>query len=158
MKCQEARAYICSGEEAPAPELLRHAETCPECRRYLAGLKLSRSGLQLLSLELPPEPSIGFAQRLVRQLDSPETRRKLGDEVLVRAGRRFALASLLAMLLVLMGLVLPSNSPVRAQGAGESYLAPQPQTASLRDDPMFSPDAATASQAPAAAREEEGGK
>jgi hypothetical protein len=157
MKCQEARAYMETVEGRGAPEVLRHAETCAECRRYLASLKLSQGGLKLLAHEPPPEPSLGFAQRLVRQLDSPETRRRLGEEVLVRAGRRFALASLLAMLLVLMGLVLPSNSPMRGPGSAESYLAPQPQMATLREDPLF-PDTAATNVSRVSVPDNEGGK
>ncbi len=158
MRCDDIRERIDALWEGNQPaEVGEHLAQCAACSRYLRDLRLVRSGLALWRQEAVPEPSLGFAERLVRQLGEVARAPSVAD-FFERVGRRVVYATLALTLLVLLGLALPSTGPVRGRGTAD-LLIPS-QEASAYSDPMGesaaleSPEAAPV-EAPAPAATDE---
>jgi hypothetical protein len=98
-------------------------------------MRLIRAGLRILKGEAPPEPSIGFAERLVRQLGQVGKPPSVG-EFFELAGRRFVYATLMLAFLMLLALALPKAGPVRG-GAAADMLMPAQEAILLRPDPVL---------------------
>lgn len=158
MRCDDIRERLDSAWEGhQSAEVGEHLAACAACSRYLRDLRLVRSGFDLWRREAVPEPSLGFAERLVRQLGEV-TRAPSVADFFERVGRRVVYATLALTLLVLLGLALPSTGPVR--GLGTADLLIPSQEASAYSDPMGetaaleSPEAAPV-QAPVSAATDE---
>ena len=135
MRCDDIRErldILWQGEQ-PA-EVGEHLTRCAPCSRYLRDLRLVRSGFFLLKREEIPEASLGFAQRLVRQLGEASKAPCVAD-FFERAGKRFVYATLALTLLVLLGLALPSTGPMRGLAAADLQLPAQEASLSY-SDPM----------------------
>lgn len=85
-----------------------------------------------------PEPSLGFASRLVRNLQDASGSQRAGEFFLERAGRRFVYAALLAALLLFAVLVVPRSSPVRSTAVAAEIEATQPETMAAQNYPVYS--------------------
>jgi hypothetical protein len=132
MRCEAVRLIL---EEAPAtglPSTVQdHLKVCNLCAAYARDWKLVTAGLRELSQEPVPEASWGFAARVVRRIEEATALRQPRSEFMEKVGRRFVYATLMLTLVFLLGLLLPSSSPVRGPAAAEYYLV-QPETLSAR--------------------------
>ena len=153
MRCDDIRDRLDNlweGEETA--EVRQHLTQCAGCARYYRDLRLVRSGLRLWKSEEAPEPSLGFAGRLVRQLGEMSKAPSMAD-FFERVGRRFVYASLVLTCLALLALALPSTGPLRglsaadiqisAQEASLAYSDPMGET-SLQETPDLAPEEAPA--------------
>jgi len=91
-----------------------------------------------LAVQAVPEPSLGFASRLVRNLQETSGAQRASEFVLERAGRRFVYAALLAALLLFGVLVVPGSSPVRSVPVATDVNTVQPETVAAQNYPIYS--------------------
>ena len=119
MRCDDIRDRLdelWEGEETA--EVRQHLTQCASCAKYYRDLRLVRSGFRLLKREEATEPSLGFAERLVRQLGELSKAPSVAD-FFERVGRRFVYATLVLTFLALLALALPSTGPVRGLSAAD---------------------------------------
>jgi hypothetical protein len=144
MGCEQVRELapelaigIADGQERDAA--LRHAATCPDCRRLISELSSVLDNLLLLAPSHEPPP--GFASRTVARISPPAARRRRPAQPAARhvpAGRRWlprlaVAASVVAALAVGAGAVYQGTSADRqlagsyravlAQGHGSFFAA-----------------------------------
>ncbi len=135
MRCDDVRERLdglWNGKETP--EVRQHLAQCAACAQYIRDLGLVRAGFQVLKREPVPEPSLGFAERLVRQLGeltSPPSVVEFFEQI----GRRFVYATLALTFLTLLALTLPSTGPIRGQ-ATPDQLMPAQEATLARADPI----------------------
>jgi hypothetical protein len=130
MRCEDARTMLVEAEGGERPAALReHVAVCPTCQAYANDVEALRIGFRALAAQAPPEPSWGFATRLVRRLAELEERSRSVD-FLEQVGRRVVYAAGLLTLLLLLALVLPASGPLRGPTTSELYWA-QSDTAGL---------------------------
>ena len=135
MSCDNVREQLEFLWEAEPPgEVRQHLSQCPSCSAYRRDLQMVRSGLSLWKLEAPVEPSLGFAERLVRQL-ADMSRTVSAVDFFERVGRRFVYASLVLTFLALLALALPSQGPVRGLTAADIQITAQ-EASLAYGDPM----------------------
>ena len=132
MRCDVVRERIEEGLELPAG-IRAHLESCSGCTDYVRRWQLVQAGLMALGKEEAPPASLGFAERLVRRLESVR-----GDpqKFIVEAGRRVVYATLLVALMLILGLVLPSSGPLRSSQAAQSLLS-EPEIATMSPDQIM---------------------
>ncbi|MGH9772268.1 MAG: anti-sigma factor family protein [Candidatus Acidiferrales bacterium] len=141
MRCEEVRDKVWeAGEGDPGERIGRHIAACADCRSYARNAAKVRAGLRLLSQEEEPEPSWGFASRVLRRLaevppGKEATRWFTSPEFLESAGRRVIMATLVLVFTLLLAMILPSSGPVRRQPASVAYW-PQAETASAVSYPV----------------------
>ena len=135
MKCKDLRDRLDNlwTGEIPA-ELRQHLAGCSECARYVRNVRLVRAGFRVMAAETVPEPSLGFAERLVRRIGQAGER-AAGGEFFERVGRRFVLATLLMTLILVLALVLPPSGPVRSASATNFFLT-EPETVVANANPI----------------------
>jgi anti-sigma factor RsiW len=121
-------------EDGESAELARHLAECPACAREYRDLRVVRAGLRLMKREAAPEPSIGFAQRLVRQLGELGKAPSVAD-FFEQAGRRFVYATLVLTFLALLAIALPSTGPVRGLTIADIQMSSQ-ETLLANTDPL----------------------
>ena len=113
-------------------EVREHLRECPGCARYYRDLRLVRSGLRLWRREAAPEPSLGFAERLVRQLGALSKTPSVAY-FFERVGRRFVYATLVLTFLALLALALPRTGPVRGLTAADIQISAQEASLAYSD-------------------------
>ncbi|HUZ46715.1 MAG TPA: hypothetical protein VMW54_08760 [Terriglobia bacterium] len=146
MRCDVVRERIEESLELPA-RIKAHLQACSGCADYVRRWNLVQAGLVALAKEEPPQASLGFAERLVRRLESARGASQRRQQFIVEAGRRMVYATLLVALMLILGLVLPSSGPLRTPQAAESILA-EPEVATMSPDQMIGiPDTAYAPEA-----------
>lgn len=112
MRCQDIQENIIEGTmDAAASE---HAASCAECRSFASAHEKLRAGLALLARDATPEPSWGFAQRVVRRLGEVPAS---VFEPLELIGRRAVLAAGALAMTVMLALAISSSSPLRDGGS-----------------------------------------
>src|SRR3974377_2296452 len=114
MRCREVQNELLESSGERGARTAEHLESCPVCRAFARQTRLMSLGFRTAAQETVPEATLGFAQRVVRLLQDPSSERWFGEQSLIGVGKRFVYAGLLVTLLLLLGLVLPSTSPVRA--------------------------------------------
>jgi hypothetical protein len=141
MRCDDIREQfdtLWDGEFPPvgelSPEFRQHIAQCVACGQYFRDMGLVRAGFEVLKHEAPPEPSIGFAERLVRQLGDLGKQPSV-SEFFERVGRRFVYTTLVLAFLMLLAMALPETGPVRGQAAAD-VLMPSQEATLLRPDPL----------------------
>ena len=135
MLCDDVRNRLDMLWEAGQPaDVDQHLAECSTCSGYYRDLRLLRSGFHLLQREQAPEPSLGFAERLVRQLGSMSKAPSVA-EFFERVGRRFVYATFVLTLLALLALALPSSGPVRSLAAGDIQV-PAQEASLVYSDPI----------------------
>lgn len=139
MRCEDVREKIEAlwEEELPA-EVRQHLAGCPACEACARDARLVRAGLRVLAEDVAPEASLGFATRLLRQLDA-KSQDEAAAAFLERVGKRFVYAAALLTLGLLLALALPASGPVR--GPLPDTLMAQPEIVSARPDPLGGTDA-----------------
>src|SRR5579863_9576993 len=134
MRCEEFEERLGELESVDLPAPLReHAAGCAVCRGYLRDWRVARAGLRLLAAEPVPEVSVGFAARIVRQLEETAPVRA-SEEFLEHVGRRFVYASLALALTVLRVAVLDPSAPLHVAPGGASHCARHETFAEENDD------------------------
>jgi len=119
MRCNHIRERLDNfweGEETA--EVRQHLAQCGACARYYRDLRLVRAGLRLWKREAAPEPSLGFAERLVRQLGELSKAPSVAD-FFEQVGRRFVYATLALTSLTLLAVALLPTGPVRGLSASD---------------------------------------
>ena len=135
MRCDNIRDQLDILWEGQQPEDVRlHLAACAACSSYHRDLRLVRAGFTLLRQEAPPAPSLGFAQRLVRQLGEMNKVPSMAD-FFERVGRRFVYATMALTLVALLALAVPSTGPVRALTVSDIQV-PAQEASLANSDPM----------------------
>ena len=88
MRCKEVQDGIVDGNLSPLAHA--HVADCPECQAAARDAEGLHAGLKLLAADAPPEPSWGFAGRVLVRLDEKPARFFEPLEVI---GRRAVLAA-----------------------------------------------------------------
>ncbi|HXW15686.1 MAG TPA: hypothetical protein VEN79_14355 [Terriglobia bacterium] len=133
MRCEDIRDRLDVIWDGQQPlEVLEHVRQCASCAQYQRDLRLVRAGFHLWKREEPVEPSLGFAERLVRRLSELSKAPSVSD-FFERVGRRFVYATLVLTLLVLLALALPSTGPVRGLGAADIQISAQEASLAYSD-------------------------
>lgn len=137
MRCDDVRERVQGlWESALTDEVRQHLAQCRGCRQYHLDLRLVQSGFRLVKSEEAPEPSLGFAERLVRRLGEVSKAPSVGY-FFERVGRRFVYATLVITFLALLALTLPSTGPVRGLSASDIQISQEATVA--YSDPMGDP-------------------
>jgi hypothetical protein len=135
MRCDDLRERLDSlWESELSPEARQHLAQCAACERYMRDLRLVRAGFRVLRREPAPEPSLGFAERLVRRLGELSKPPSVG-EFFERVGRRFVYATLVLTFLLFLALALPPTGPIRGESTAD-LLVPSDETALVPSDPL----------------------
>jgi len=133
MRCDDIRDRLDVLWDGKQPvEVVEHVKQCPSCSQYQHDLRLVRAGIHLWRHEEPVEPSLGFAERLVRQLNELTKTPSVSD-FFERVGRRFVYATLVLTLLALLALAVPSAGPVRGLGAADIQISAQEASLAYSD-------------------------
>lgn len=160
MRCEEVRQTLLEDWSQDVTESTRtHLSGCPECRLYARDLGFLRGGFLALASEPAPEPSWGFAERLLRRLEVGAATQTVAEEFFERVGRRVVYAAGTLALMLILVLAVPSSGPLRDATAAELYWA-QSDVASVGNDAGFSDeslDSSDVAQAPTATEESETG-
>jgi hypothetical protein len=134
MRCDDIRERLDNlWEGGETAEIRQHLTQCASCSSYHRDLRLLRAGLQLWKHEGAPEPSLGFAERMVRQIGQIANAPTAAD-FFERVGRRFVYATLVLAFVALLALALPSG-PVRGLSAADIQI-PTQETLLAYSDPM----------------------
>jgi len=133
MDCKELRDLVSElwGGELPA-EAREHLSKCVGCEALWRDARLVQAGFRALAEEAPPEPSLGFASRLVRRLQEWQDQ-GARSEFFETVGRRFVYATLALTLALLLSMALPTSGPVRGV-AGADFLGLQSHSQSSQPD------------------------
>jgi hypothetical protein len=135
MRCDAVRQIIEEGlKKVPSVEV--HLTSCSACNEYLHQWETIRAGLVALRGEEPPEPSIGFAARVIHRLENPPAEFQFGQQFIDQIGRRMVYATLMVALTLLLVLLVPSSGPFRSSGVSESILV-QVEAATLSNEQML---------------------
>ncbi len=159
MSCDDIRNRLDTlwDEEEPR-ELREHLASCGGCAAYRRDLRLVRAGMTLWKRDAAPAPSVGFANRLVRQLGELGKAPRVAD-FFERVGRRFVYATLALAMLALLALAVPSTGPIHSLTVADIQVPEQEASLAYSDPigtagPQETPDALTVEvPAPAATNE-----
>ncbi len=139
MRCDDFRVMLEETRPDAMPELVRaHLEKCPECRSYAEDWGRVSEAFHAAAAEPLPEPTFGFANRLLRRLASSPGAERAAREFVERVGRRVAFATMLLAMLPLLALGLPTSGPVREPASAE--LMAQADQASSPNGIVFADD------------------
>ena len=141
MRCRRVRRIVLEESGGTPVSVQEHLETCAQCAAYARDWARLEAGLARMADDPAPEPSVGFASRLVRGLRDATVESRLREASLIRTGRRFVLAALLATMLLLLGLLIPASGPVRFHSE-EVLETAQPEAMAAQNYPLFSTQAA----------------
>ena len=133
MRCDDIRDrldILWDGEQPS--EVRQHLTECASCSTYHRDLRLLRAGLSLWQREEAPAPSLGFAERLVRQLGELSHALSVAD-FFELVGRRFVYATLALTLLALLALAVPSTGPVQSLSAADIQVPAQEASLAYSD-------------------------
>lgn len=114
MQCNEVQDLIVAGSLDALTK--QHLESCPACNSLARDAESLRGGLALLAQDVPPEPSWGFAARVLRHLDDAPARFM---EPLEFIGRRAVLAAGALAMSVMMALALSTSLAPRSDAQRE---------------------------------------
>ncbi|MBZ5515858.1 MAG: hypothetical protein LAN62_13640 [Acidobacteriia bacterium] len=136
MRCKDARAILIGNEaDKASAALLEHVAACPSCQAYARDAEGLRGGFRAFAREAVPEPSWGFAARVLRRLDELEERGRRAN-FLELVGRRVVYAAGVLTLLLILALVLPASGPLRGPTTAQLYWA-QPDATLVASNPIF---------------------
>jgi len=137
MRCEDVRERLEELWEGELPaEVRAHLAACPDCAESRREVRLIRAGFGLLAQDAAPEPSLGFAARLVRRLGE-RAEQRLREDSFAYVGRRFVYATLVLAMLLVAALLVPSTGPIRGQEVPDLLVAEQEEV-TVRPDPVGS--------------------
>jgi len=137
MRCDEVQERLEElGAESLPGDLREHLEVCAACQLFARQYRSLQAGFRVWAAEAVPEPSWGFAERLLRRWDEAQAQDHSMEVFFEQAGRRFIFGMLALTLILLMALVLPPSSPMRGVSSAD-LLAASPETVSVRTDPIL---------------------
>ena len=124
MRCDEVRRTIEEtwGEEQ-SKVVLDHLAQCADCRSLAQRADRLALGFRVMAAEATPEPSWGFASRVVRRAEEVQRSETAVEEFFLRVGRRVVYATCVLAVTLLLALVLPASGPFRGPATGELYFA-----------------------------------
>jgi hypothetical protein len=133
MRCDDIRDRIDVLWDGEQPsEVREHLAECAPCSAYQRDLCLVRAGFRLWKWDKGPVPSVGFAERLVRQLGEMSNAPGVAD-FFERVGRRFVYATLALTLLALLALAVPATGPLQALTAADIQVSAQEASLAYSD-------------------------
>jgi hypothetical protein len=136
MRCQAVWDFLLETNREDWPEPVRaHVAGCRACQAAERDWRLLGRGLAALAAEPPPQPSLGFSARVRRRIEEA-ARGEAGEVLAERAARRLIYAALLAVLILIVCLVVPSSGPIRTPRSAEAYPLPQ-EMISAQNYPVF---------------------
>lgn len=136
MHCDAVREILEEASPAGLSDPVReHLTRCADCAAYAREWRLVHAGFQVLKDETAPEPTLGFAARLVRKLDEAHMPSP-AEAFLERVGRRVVYATLLMTFVLLLALALPPSGPLRGPSVSE-LLSAGPEVTVAVSDPVF---------------------
>jgi anti-sigma factor RsiW len=137
MRCRKVRKLMIAEGAARPLAIQQHLDQCAACAAYARDWARVQTALRCVAKEPVPEPSLGFAARLARQLPGAAAEAQAREVSLERTGRRFVFAGLLAALLLALGLLIPPSGPVRSPEAAEMQTA-RAEAMAAQNYPIFS--------------------
>ena len=135
MRCDQVRQTLEDGGESYPALVLDHLRQCPWCAAYERDWRWVRTGMAALAREAAPEPSWGFASRVLRRLDEGQFPLRLVDDFFETAGRRVVYFTFLLAMVLLLAIALPSSGPVRGRRVRDVSW-PQTELVATRDYPI----------------------
>jgi hypothetical protein len=118
MRCKDVQEIIIEGALDRAAR--EHLAACPQCQSFARDTESVQAGLELLAQDVVPEPSWGFAARVLRGLDESPAR---VFEPLETIGRRAVYLAGAVAMTVMMVLALSSSGPLRGRSQGTFSLS-----------------------------------
>ena len=133
MRCEHLRERLDNlWEGGETAEDRQHLTECGACARYYRDLRVVRAGLRLWKREAAPEPTLGFAERLVRQLGELGKAPSVAD-FFEQVGRRFVYATLALTFFALLAMALPPTGPIRGLSVADIQISPQEASLAYSD-------------------------
>lgn len=121
MRCKDAQNILISGQAGA--QLTEHLRACPACQDFARDWENLQEGWHALAARPAPEPSWGFAERVLRRLEELPAGSAAGEDFFERVGRRVVYAMSVLTLILLIALVLPSSGPLRGPMPTEAFAA-----------------------------------
>ena len=121
MRCKEAQDILISG--GTDARVSDHLQVCPVCKVFAHDWEDLQEGWHALAARPSPEPSWGFAQRVLRRLEELPARAGAEENFFERVGRRVVYAASFLALILLIALALPSSGPLRGPMPTEVIVA-----------------------------------
>jgi hypothetical protein len=118
MRCKDVQEIIIEG--ALGQSAREHLAACPQCQSFARDAESVQAGFELLARDVVPEPSWGFAARVLRSLDESPAR---VWESLETIGRRAVYFAGAVAMTVMMVLALSNSGPVRGRSQGTFSLS-----------------------------------
>jgi len=147
MQCEDVRDRLEELWDGELPaEMRAHLAACPACAESWREVRLVRAGFRLLAQDAPPQPSLGFAARLVRRLVE-RAEESMREESFAYVGRRFVYATLVLAMILFVALLVPPTGPIRGQETADLLVAEQEEV-TVRPDPVGSAWQESAAVAP----------
>jgi anti-sigma factor RsiW len=138
MRCGKVRNRLLEAAGEPfSAEITAHLAGCPSCAAYAHDWHGLQAGFRAMAAEPEPEPTIGFAARLVRRIQETAADERAFEVFVERAGRRFVSVALLAALLLVLALLIPRSGPVYSISAADMDPG-QPGAVAAQSYPVFS--------------------
>jgi hypothetical protein len=143
VRCKNAQDILISG--GADVRVTEHLQVCPVCQGFARDYENLQEGWHALTARPAPEPSWGFAQRVLRRLEELPAGADAEENFFERVGRRVVYAASFLALILLIALALPSSGPLRSPMPTELIVA---QTDRLNAQvPVFAEDAADSPEA-----------
>lgn len=121
MRCKNAQDILISG--GADARVTEHLQVCPVCRGFARDYENLQEGWHALAAHPAPEPSWGFAQRVLSRLEELPARAGAEENFFERVGRRVVYATGVLAFILLIALALPSSGPLRGPMPTEVFVA-----------------------------------
>jgi len=121
VRCKDAQDILISGQAGE--RVTEHLRACPACQDFARDWADLQAGLYALAARPVPEPSWGFAERVLRRLEEFPAGFAAGEDFFERVGRRVIYATTALALILLIALALPSSGPLRGPMPTEIMVA-----------------------------------
>src|SRR5579872_268326 len=121
MRCGKVQKGLLEASGEPlAAEFAAHVEACPVCASYARDWRGLETGFRAVAAEPAPEPTLGFAVRLLRRLQDTAVEERAVEMFVERVGRRFVSVALLAALVLVLVLLVPQSGPIHSVSAADT--------------------------------------
>jgi hypothetical protein len=143
VRCKNAQDILISG--GADARVTEHLQVCPVCQDFARDYEDLQEGWHALAARPAPEPSWGFAQRVLRRLEELPGGTGAEENFFERVGRRVVYAASFVALILLIALALPSSGPLRSPMPTE-FIVGQTDTLNAQV-PVFAEDVADSQEA-----------